>query len=208
MQWRDTPERYGAISRALHWSMAALFAWQFMGMIVKLALGRVPLTRFLVGTHAPVGTLLMALVAVRALWGLANLRRRPGYGRDWRGRAALLGHAVLYLLMLVVPGLALLRQYGSGRGFQPFGIPLMPQTGVEVEWMMAPADLLHSTLAWGLLGLIAGHVLMVAVHRYWWGDDVLGRMLGRPARAPIPDEPSGSGGPGPDPASVTPSRAS
>ena len=32
----------------------------------------------------------------------------------------------LYLLMWAVPAIALLRQYGSGRAFAPFGIPLWP----------------------------------------------------------------------------------
>lgn len=87
----DTPARYGVVTRALHWVMAALFAWQFAGMIVKNIVGRSPLTAFLVGTHASVGTLLMLLLLVRGMWGLYNLGRRPAYApvfwavRRWRG---------------------------------------------------------------------------------------------------------------------------
>ncbi len=32
--WLDTPSRYGRVSRAFHWLMAALFAWQFAGALL------------------------------------------------------------------------------------------------------------------------------------------------------------------------------
>lgn len=49
--------------------------------------------------------------------------------------------------------------------------------------MVAPADLLHGLLAWCLLALIAGHVLMVLIHRYRFKDGTLARMLGKSALA-------------------------
>lgn len=182
--WLDTPARYGLVSRALHWGMAALFAWQFAGMAVRLLVGRSPLTAFMVGTHAPLGTLLLLLVLLRGAWGLASARRRPRHAPGVLGRLATLGHMVLYAGMLVVPSLALLRAAGSGRGFAPFGIPLFsPFPGGPVGWMVAPANAAHGLLAWTLLALVAGHIAMVVVHRRLWRDDVLHRMAG-PLAAP------------------------
>ena len=184
MSWLDTPERYGLVSRALHWLMAGLFLWQFLGMGLRLALGRHPVSAFFVGTHAPLGTLLFLLVLLRGAWGLANARRRPPHGPGLAGRAAWAGHLVLYALMLAIPTLALLRQYGSGRAFAPFGIPLMPG-GERIPALMAPANAAHGNLAWLLLALIAGHVAMVVVHRLR-GQDVLPRMAGRLPAPPAP----------------------
>lgn len=181
MQWRDSEWRYGVISRALHWAMAALFLWQFLGMIAREIVGRTPLTGVMVGSHAPVGTLLLTLLVVRVLWGLANQHRRPAYEPGLLGLAARLGHLALYALMLIVPTLALLRLYGSGRGFAPFGIPLFESRPDKIEWMMAPANLLHGNLAWVLLVLILGHVGMVLVHRFILRDSVTSRMIGRSA---------------------------
>ena len=42
------------------------------------------------------------------------------------GRAVAAGHGLIYLLMVLVPSLALLRQYGSGKPFTPYGVPVMP----------------------------------------------------------------------------------
>lgn len=177
-RWMDSPQRYGLITRLLHWGMAALFAWQFLGMGVKLVLGRHALTAFWVGTHKPVGTLLMLLILVRGLWGLSQWRQRPPHPRTLVGRAAVAGHALLYALMFYVPAVALLREYGSGRGFAPWGIPLFPATGEQIAWMLAPANLSHGLLAWTLLAVVAGHVAMVAVHQWLWRDATLEKMSG------------------------------
>lgn len=175
--WLDNAQRYGVVSRALHWTMAAVFLWQFVGMGLRIALGRAPLVSFMVGTHGPLGALLFVLVVVRVLWGLLNRRRRPSYEPGLLGTLARAGHISLYVLMAIVPALALLRAWGSGRGFQPFGLPVFPATGEQVAWAMAPANALHGLLAWALLLLIAGHVFMVFVHHFIRRDDTARRMI-------------------------------
>lgn len=178
--WRDTPQRYGRISRWLHWSMAALFAWQFAGMLAKVALGKTSAwTVALSSAHAHVGLLLLLLLMVRSVWGLMNSGRRPSNGAGALGIAAWLGHLALYLLMFVVPFLALLRVWGNTRAFDWLGfIPLHQGGGEKVEWMVAPANAAHGLLGWVLLALIAGHVFMVLLHRFVRQDDVAQRMLG------------------------------
>ena len=179
LPWRDTPRAYGRVSRALHWGMAALFAWQFAGMGIKLAFPGTAISGFMVGTHGSLGALLMLLVLLRAAWGLSQIPRRPPHGRDLLGRLALAGHLAVYALMLLVPALALLRAAGSGRGYAPFGLPLFPAfEGGPVPWMVAPGDALHGWLGWLLLALVAGHITMAIVHRAVWRDDVLQRMAG------------------------------
>lgn len=185
MQWRDTPARYGLVSRALHWSMALLFLWQFAGMGIRLAIGRSPVTAFMVGSHASVGTLLFALALARGAWGLVNLRRRH-HEAGPLGRVARLGHLALYGLMLTVPALALLRHYGSGRALAPFGLPLLPGSGERIEALMLPGDLAHGLLAWVLLAAVAGHVGMVLVHHFVWRDGTWPRMGARRAGSHAP----------------------
>lgn len=176
---RDRAERYGVISRVLHWSMALLFAWQFFGMASKIVLGKVPLVSFMVGTHGPVGFLLMVLIVLRLVWAFSQRSSRPTHAPGIGGLLARGGHYMLYILMLAVPALALLRQYGSGRGFSPWGLTIMEKTGQRVEWMMEPGNLAHGVLGWLLLALAVGHVAMALVHQYWIRDGLLQRMLGR-----------------------------
>lgn len=176
MQLFDSRTRYGIVSRTLHWGMALIFAWQFMGMIVKLIVGRAPLTAFLVGTHQPIGAILFSLMVLRLLWAIINWERRPLYEETGKGRLAFIGHLALYALMVIIPTLGLLRRYGEGEGFSPFGIPLFAARGTEIAWMIQPAELLHRPLAWSFLVLILGHIVMVLVHRFHWRDDTLSKM--------------------------------
>ncbi|HWL57864.1 MAG TPA: cytochrome b [Paracoccus sp. (in: a-proteobacteria)] len=176
---RDTSDRYGRLTRLLHWSIAALVLWQFLGMGLRLALGRTPLVSFFVGSHQKVGTVLFLLILLRVVWAFANRRNRPGHGAGLLGLAARLGHLALYAAMALVPFLALLRAYGSERPFAPFGFQIFAAQQPPIGWMVGLGDALHGELAWLLLALIAGHVVMVGLHEGMWRDGTLSRMAGR-----------------------------
>ena len=171
----DSNPRYGALARVLHWSMALLLAWQFVTVLAHVYMEGSDLDRLAWATHKEMGLVLMGLALIRVLWALVD-RKRPAPVSVM----ARLGHLVLYVLMLVVPAVALLRQYGSGREFIAFGYSVMPgfDTG-KIEWMLTPGNLLHGNLGWVMLALVVGHVAMVFVHRRVAGGDVLARMIGR-----------------------------
>ncbi|WP_323009252.1 cytochrome b [Paracoccus sp. (in: a-proteobacteria)] len=176
---RDTRQLYGKVTRLLHWGIAALMLWQFFGMGLKLLLGRQPVVAFFVGSHQAVGTVLFVLIALRVVWALVNRRSRPDHGAGFWGLAARLGHMALYLVMALVPTIALLRAYGSERAFAPFGFQIFPAQEPPIAWTVNLAGALHGELAWLLLVLILGHVVMVGVHESMWRNGTLARMAGR-----------------------------
>ena len=174
MSIKDNRDRYGRVSRVLHWGMALLLLWQFCSAGTHFFLKDTVIEKFLWTTHKPLGLLLFALILIRVAWALANVSQRPAA----ISLAAKLGHVALYGILIIVPTLALLRQYGSGKAFEPFGIPLFPGfEGDKIAWMMAPGNLLHGWLGLTLLALVAGHIFMVVRHRRSAADmDVLPRM--------------------------------
>ena len=188
-RWLDTPQRYGRISRILHWSMALLLGWQFLTMALKLLLDWHPRDSWMLGTHVHVGFALWLLLFLRGGWALVNWRNRPSYGSGLLARCAGAGHVALYTLMLVVPTLALIRQYGSGRGFNWLNlVPVFPageERPMLVGFVNATRDAVgtsvHGILAWLLLALILGHVAMVVVHHFVWRDGTARKMLGSSA---------------------------
>src|SRR5690606_37775369 len=93
----------------------------------------------------------------------------------------LLGHLVIYGLMFAVPAVALLRTYGSGRGFSFLGVQIFEQTGVQNAALTAPCNALHGLLGWVLLAAVAGHVLMALVHHFALRADTLRYTTGRRA---------------------------
>ncbi|KAA1174443.1 cytochrome b [Marinobacter salinexigens] len=175
MSLKDNSQRYGSISRLLHWGMALLLLWQFLSAIFRVVAEDTAIEQFFWSVHKPLGFLLLILAAIRLIWALANSARRPAS----LNKLATLGHLGLYALLIVVPALALLRQYGSGRAFDPFGIPLFAGFEEKIGWMIEPGNLLHGWLGWLLLAMIVGHIVMVKVHRRSPShEDVLPRMLG------------------------------
>lgn len=177
----DTPRGYGSVTRALHWGMAALFAWQFGGALLHVFADKTPVERFMWTTHYSVGFTLWLLVLVRGAWGLANLSRRPPHaGSPAMAAAARLGHLALYALMIAVPSLAILRAIGGTRGFSVYGVQLVAPGGEAVPALTAPANALHGFLGWTLLALVAGHVAMAFWHARVRRDPTLDHMLRGP----------------------------
>ena len=178
-QTRDSALRYGSITRTLHWLMAVVLAWQFTSAGVHLLAEDSALDEFMWSTHKTSGFLLMVLILIRVLWALANTGRRP----PPVSAPARLGHTCLYLLMVAVPLIALIRQYGSGRAFSPFGIPLMPGfEGDKIEWMTELGSNFHGLLGWLLLALTVGHVIAALWHHLAGDKNVMYRIIGTPQR--------------------------
>lgn len=126
--------------------------------------------------HKEVGLLILILTVIRIFWALFNWKNRPGHTKNLLGLLAVCGHFSLYILMFFVPAMAMLRQIGSGRAFSFFGIPVTQNTGVQVEWMTAPASMLHGIAGWLLLLLILGHIAMAFYHQFVLKDNLMLRM--------------------------------
>lgn len=172
----DQPERYGTVSRALHWGMAALFLLQFASAAARWGLPRDHgLREALWGIHMPLGLTLFLLVLVRGVWGLINLNRRPSHD-GVMGQLAKAGHGVLYALMILVPGVRILAAAGGERGLSYLGMTLFAPREVALPWTQLAAEW-HGELGWLLLLVILGHIAMaVGWHHMVQRDATLTRM--------------------------------
>lgn len=181
MQIMDSPARYGAVTRFFHWTIATLIFWQLASMVLKNTLGREnALAGFMTGTHGTVGFAVFVLVVFRVFWALINLGRRSGHGQGLLGLAAKLGHLALYALMIVGPGVALLRAYGGERAFSVFGVQIFaPRAPDQVNQSLVDlGSNWHGELASLLAVLILGHVVMAVVHTAVMKDRTMARMAG------------------------------
>lgn len=172
----DTPSRYGTATRFLHWGIALGLAWMFSTAITHSVAEKSALDALFWPTHKHVGSLLMVLVAARVLWALLNAGQRPPAVSP----LARLGHLAMYGLMVAIPLLGLLRQFGSARAFAPLGLPLFPgfDESEKIGWMVDLGGLLHGELGWALLALACGHIAMALWHRRSPQYDVMPRMVG------------------------------
>lgn len=172
----DSVNRYGTVTRALHWAMALLILWQFLKLGDRINDGEHWVGQTLVPLHVSVGVLLLVLIVARVLWAWRQREQRPQHD----GRHALLvkgGHGLLYLAMLLMPVTGILYIVGNGYGLNAFGLQLIEKSGTETAWMIALGSL-HSPLAWLLVALVIGHVAAALVHHFAIKDDTLSRMAG------------------------------
>ena len=178
----DTPQYYGTVSRVLHWLMAVLFAFM---LFTAAAWTYNEEYLSLMAYHKSVGFVLMVLMVLRLVWALWQRGKRP---RSHVG--AHIGHGVLYVLMLAVPTVALLRQYGAaGQDLEVFGVQVMTAAPERIQWMTKLGGW-HGELAWALFVLAGGHILFAIIHQIR-GEKLINRMAG-PRRdvSPAPSDAS------------------
>jgi cytochrome b561 len=172
----DSAQRYGAITRLLHWGMALLIGWQFLKLGDRISEGEHWIGQTLVPWHISIGGLLMVLIVLRLLWARGQRQQRP----QPAGPTALLvkaGHGLLYACMLLMPIAGIFLMLGNGYGLKVFGLQLVAKTGVETDWMISLGSL-HSPLAWLLGILVVGHIGAALSHHIVKKDDTLKRMAG------------------------------
>ena len=153
--------RYNLLTRWFHHIMAVGFLWMLLTAIAHKWFPDTAFESFFWPTHKLVGASLFILATIRILWTIMTFSSRP---TSYSGMATF-GHFILYCLMLIVPGLALLRQYGSGRELELLGFTIFEGSLTrDVEWMVQAGNMLHSNLAWLFFILIAGHIIMAIHH--------------------------------------------
>jgi len=153
---------------------------------IGLVMVALPLTQLLAKiiayqAHKTIGLLVPPLVVWR-LW----LRARRGRPADdpalpgWQRRAAALGHAALYGLLIAVPVLGYLSASTAPGEIETVMFLLIPiPHALEPDEATYEAiRAIHEAAAWSLVLLAAGHAAMAVAH-HRRGHRVLARMLGR-----------------------------
>ena len=170
----DSKERYGSVSKILHWLMAVLIGWQLLKFGDRITEGEHWIGQTLVPWHVSIGTLILGLIVLRILWVISQRQHRP---RQNPATALLVkvGHGLLYAGMLLMPITGVMVMLGGGHGLSAFGVGIIAE-GEEIAWA-ASLGSLHSPLAWVVAALTIGHIGIALIHHFFQRDDTLTRML-------------------------------
>jgi cytochrome b561 len=174
--WRNTPTRFGLVTRLLHWGMAlAIIAMLVLGTRLEdMQPGLANL--WLYSLHKSIGLILLALVPVRLIWHRISPPPAPqGTPGDWTTRLARTAHRVFYLLLLAIPLSGWVASSASGLDVMLFDRWVIPPIAPVSEAWENVGWAAHGLLTKLLMGVLALHVLG-AVKRQIDGDGTLTRM--------------------------------
>ena len=173
----NVSETYNRGAIALHWITAALIiANLLLGLsMVGLPISPRKLSWYLV--HKSIGITIFLLTSLRIVWRLARPHPAPIPMPAWQRRAAAGSHALLYLLLFVIPITGWL--YSSATGVQVVYLGLVPLPDL-VHKSRALGDVLrlvHVDLNALLFAVVCVHAAAAVRHHVVDRDTVLTRML-------------------------------
>lgn len=177
MIWKNTSQRYGIITIALHWSIALLIISLIgLGWYITTITYYHPYYHQLFTLHKSLGLLAFALAFMNTLWYLLSVK--PSYPptiKPFEIFAAKCAHLLLLAFMLSVPVSGYFISTATGDGVSFFDWFTVP--GKSHRYAQQ-AGLAHAWLAYGMAAIICIHILAALKHEFIHKDGILRRMLG------------------------------
>jgi cytochrome b561/polyisoprenoid-binding protein YceI len=178
MQVRNTTQRWGAVSKLLHWSIVLLVIAQFVlaNLAEGLPLGMAKLG--MLARHKSVGITILALALLRLTWRATQPAPALPAGMPRAQRWLAQGtHALLYLLLLAMPLSGWLMSSAKNYPVSWFGLLQLPDLVAPGDALYEAMHAAHELMAVALAVTALLHLLGALKHHFVDGDDVLRRML-------------------------------
>jgi cytochrome b561 len=175
---RDSASGWGSLTIVLHWVMAASILGMFaLGWIaVNYPMSPAKLELFI--WHKSIGLTLLALVVLRVAWRMTNQTPAPPPGISAKEhRLARTGHAILYLLMIVMPVSGYVINSTANFPFRFFGGARVPNLIPADEAWQGIAETVHFGAFCIFALVLLVHVAAALRHHFVRENDVLVNML-------------------------------
>ncbi len=183
MLLKNTPERYGAVTKFFHWTIALLIlALLCIGIYMADYAPKDASLLQLFALHKSTGLLVFALAFCRICW---HLYTRPAEFtvtiKPWEKILARITHGALYFCMLAMPLTGWVFSTIKRGGVPFFGLFTLPQPFDQqdpaTKWWGGMAADLHGIIGYTLIGIIALHAAGALKHFIIDKDLTLQRML-------------------------------
>jgi cytochrome b561 len=162
----DRQDSYGAVSRVIHWTMAiavfALFAlgWWMVGLDYYS-----PYYNSAPELHRNAGMLLLAVLVVRIVWRMGNVKPGNDGLAPFEQHAARIVHVAFYPLLAVLMVSGYLISTADGRPIDVYGWLHVPAIA-EIKGFEDVAGFVHEWTAYAIMGLAAIHSAAAIRHRF------------------------------------------
>ena len=171
-------QRYTWTAISLHWLIAILI---FIAFPLGLYMHDLPLSPYklkLYSWHKWVGVTVLMLVILRVFWRTTHTPPTlPDSLPQWQKLASQIIHFLLYVLIIVVPISGWLMSSAKGVQTVWFGVLPIPDLLDKDKNLGNLLLVVHKSLNYGLLALVAIHTLAAIKHHFIDKDNILRRML-------------------------------
>jgi cytochrome b561 len=183
MALRSTTERWGWVTRALHWSIAlTVFGMLAAGLYAVSLNTGTPAGEMryysVIDVHKSFGMLIITLMAFRVIWRAREKSPSlPTQTPTWEIVVARISQVLLYLGLFLMPVTGYLWASAYGEPVRFFGSKLPSLIHLKGEQAIL-AHHIHIYAAFVLMAIIALHVLGALKNHLIDKNDVLRKMLG------------------------------
>jgi cytochrome b561 len=179
MAIRSNILRYNNTAIALHWLIALLIVWGFaLGWVMTDIPGITPAKLKYFSWHKWLGVTVFVLALVRLGWRLGHPAPALGNAMHTAEKfAAHAAHFLLYVLMLGIPVSGYFYTAAAGIPVVYLGILPLPTLIAPDQALAASLKTVHIWMNYGLLAIVAAHLLGVIKHEVLDRQRLLARML-------------------------------
>lgn len=177
MAMRSDKKAFGAVTKSIHWLMAALVITVFsIGWYMDfLPLGMEKLEWM--SRHKSLGITVLVLVVLRVVWRISEPSPDALGALKIEKWAAKAGHLGLYLLMFAMPLTGWTMSSAANFPVSVFGLFTLPDLVSPDAELFETLRTVHWGLSWTIAGLVGVHALAAFKHHFRDGDATLRRML-------------------------------
>jgi len=179
MSLKNTSEKYGSVTKFLHWAIFLLFVTQYFLVYRREYFPKnSPEKLQYILLHVSIGVVVLIMALFMITWRYANSRPlMPTSMSYFEIISAKLVHYSLYAMMVVQPISGIVMSQLSGHHVNFFGWFDLPTLFAQNKYL---GKLIFDIHVWGsylIIGLVSIHVLAALFHHFVRRDSVLKRML-------------------------------
>lgn len=179
MPLQNTPEKFGSLTKLLHWTIFTLFVIQYFLVYRReyFPKGSAEKLQYML-LHKSFGVCILVLAFAMLIWG--RIGKRPAMPINMSSMEKLAAktiHLLLYLAMFLMPITGMLMSQFSGYPISVFGWFDMPSLFSKNESFADFFHEAHEVSSFAVMAIVGIHVIAALFHHYVRKDNVLTRML-------------------------------
>ncbi len=179
MSFQNTPEKFGSLTKFLHWIIFILFVAQYYLVYRREYFPKDTNEKLqYLLLHKSLGICVLIIAFIMLMWRKVGTRPlMPSSMTPIEQKAANTMHILLYVAMFIMPISGILMSTFGGYPIGFFGLFKLPMLFAKNETFGGIFYQTHVWSSYAIIALVSGHALAAFYHHFVKKDNVLRRMV-------------------------------